>query len=68
MLNGSGTSEGKPLRLALEDDPRLPGVTKLEGSDAYRIRIGDYRIVYLINDAGRFVEVVRVVHRREIHR
>jgi mRNA interferase RelE/StbE len=54
--------------LALEDDPRPPGVTKLEASDAYRIRIGGYRIVYLINDLGRFVEVVRVAHRREVYR
>ena len=67
MLNGSGTSEGKPLRLALEDDPRLPGVTKLKGSDAYRIRIGDYRIVYLVNDPGHIVEIVRVAHRREVY-
>jgi len=54
--------------LALEDDARPPGVTKLAGSDAYRIRIGDHRIVYLINDPGRFVEVVRVAHRREVYR
>ncbi len=54
--------------LGLEDEPRPPGVTKLEGSEAYRIRIRDYRVVYLINDPGRIVEVVRVAHRREVYR
>ncbi len=54
--------------LALENDPRPPAVSKLEGSDAYRIRVGDYRVVYLIDDRSRVVEVVRAAHRREIYR
>jgi mRNA interferase RelE/StbE len=54
--------------LALQDGPRPLGVSKLEGSDAYRIRIGEYRVVYLISDSDRLVEVVRVAHRREIYR
>jgi mRNA interferase RelE/StbE len=54
--------------LALENDPRPPAVSKLEGSDGYRIRVGDYRVVYLIDDRARVVEVVRVAHRREVYR
>lgn len=54
--------------LALEDEPRPPGASKLEGSDAYRIRVSDYRVVFLIDDRARVVEVVRVAHRREVYR
>ena len=54
--------------LALEDEPQPPGATKIEGSDACRIRVGDYRVVYLINDPDHLVEIVRVAHRREVYR
>jgi mRNA interferase RelE/StbE len=41
----------------------------MEGEDdAYRIRIGDYRAVYLINDQEKLVEAVRVAHWREVYR
>jgi mRNA interferase RelE/StbE len=54
--------------LTLEGEPRPPGTSKLEGSDGYRIRMGDYRIVYLIDDRAQVVDVVRVAHRREVYR
>ena len=54
--------------LALENEPRPLGASKLEGSDAYRIRVGDYRVVYLIDDRAREVELIRVAHRREVYR
>jgi mRNA interferase RelE/StbE len=55
--------------LALENDPRPFGSVKLVGEeDAYRIRIGDYRAVYLIDDRQQIVAVVRVAHRREVYR
>lgn len=54
---------------ALETNPRPPSATKLVGEErAYRIRIGDYRAVFLVNDDERIVEVVRVAHRREVYR
>lgn len=53
---------------ALEDDPRPPGCKKMAGADLWRIRIGDYRVVYSIEDAQLIVLVVRVGHRREIYR
>ncbi len=54
---------------ALADDPRPDGVRKLTGAeDAYRIRVGDYRIVYQIVDDVLIVLVVRVAHRKDIYR
>ena len=54
---------------ALAGDPRPSGVTKLRGPEAfYRIRVGDYRVVYAIEDDGLLVLVVRVAHRREVYR
>ena len=53
----------------LKTNPRPPGVTKLSGSDNdWRIRVGDYRIVYEIDDSARVVTVWRIAHRREVYR
>ncbi|MFQ5839214.1 MAG: type II toxin-antitoxin system RelE/ParE family toxin [Candidatus Methylomirabilales bacterium] len=41
---------------------------KLEGMEGYRIRIGNYRAVYLVDDRERVVDVVRIAHRREVYR
>lgn len=52
---------------ALADEPRPVGCVKLSGtSDGDRIRVGDYRVVYVIEDAVRIVTVTRVAHRREV--
>ena len=53
---------------ALAHDPRPPGCQKLTGEDKYRIRQGDWRIVYLIEDAIVTVTVVRVAHRSVVYR
>lgn len=52
----------------LANNPRPIGSEKLSGQDRYRIRQGDYRIVYAVDDASRVVEVVKVGHRREVYR
>jgi mRNA interferase RelE/StbE len=53
----------------LGDNPRPHGSKKLVGADrTYRIRVGDYRIVYEIEDAVLVVLVIRVAHRREAYR
>jgi mRNA interferase RelE/StbE len=52
----------------LADDPRPPGSERLSGEDRYRIRQGDYRVVYAIDDEQRIVEVVRIGHRRDVYR
>jgi mRNA interferase RelE/StbE len=55
--------------LALRDDRRPSGVRKLRGnSEGWRIRVADYRIVYLIDDAERVVTIVRMRHRRDVYR
>lgn len=52
----------------LADNPRPIGALKLQGSDSYRLRIGDYRVLYDIDDAAQIVTVYRVQHRREVYR
>jgi mRNA interferase RelE/StbE len=52
----------------LQDDPRPPGCKKLKGGDReYRLRVGDYRIVYLIIDSKHLVSVTRIRHRSEVY-
>ena len=53
---------------ALKTNPRPRGVKKLEGSHEYRIRVGDYRVIYTIDDDIVTVTIVRVGHRRDIYR
>ena len=52
----------------LADDPRPQGAKKLSGEEKYRIRQGDYRILYEIHDEIITVVVVRIAHRREVYR
>jgi mRNA interferase RelE/StbE len=55
--------------VALQDDPRPPGATRLVGAgDLWRIRIGDYRVVYAIEDERLVVIVVRVAGRGRVYR
>lgn len=51
--------------LALAIDPRPPGASKLVGTDVWRLRIGDLRVVYVIEDAARLVIVLKVARRSE---
>jgi mRNA interferase RelE/StbE len=53
---------------SLAEQPRPPGVEKLSEPERYRLRQGDYRIVYEIHDARVLVIVVKVGHRREVYR
>lgn len=54
---------------ALAAGPRPAGCRKIEGSKSdWRIRIGDYRVVYEIDDRERAVRVMRVRHRSEVYR
>ncbi len=53
----------------LAEDPRPPGVVKLSGEEGlYRVRSGNYRVVYRVEDDRLLVLVVKVGHRREIYR
>jgi mRNA interferase RelE/StbE len=58
-----------PALQALKQDPRPPGCKKLSGEESlWRIRVGDYRIVYQIRDNELLVLVLKMGHRREIYR
>ena len=55
--------------IGLAHNPRPPSVKKLAGSRAdWRLRIGEYRIVYEIDDQAKTVTLMRVAHRRESYR
>ena len=53
---------------ALTENPRPVGVEKLTGEDLYRIRQGEYRVVYSIADRGLTVLVMRIGNRRDVYR
>jgi mRNA interferase RelE/StbE len=66
-----GRSRARILRavIALADDPRPSGVKALTGEDdLWRIRVGDHRVVYEINDTELLVLVLRVAHRSDVYR
>ena len=54
---------------ALGGKPRPPGCRKVQGEeDVWRIRVGDYRVLYEIKDATRIIDIVAVRHRRDAYR
>jgi mRNA interferase RelE/StbE len=53
---------------SLADNPRPYGYKKLKGENAYRIRVGDYRVIYEIEDSRIIVIIVSVGHRKDIYR
>ena len=58
----------KSAILSLGDAPRPEGSRKLTGRSGWRIRVGDYRVIYEIDDAARIVLVLHVGHRRDVYR
>jgi len=52
---------------ALADDPHPQGSIKLTGSNSYRVRVGDYRIIYTVYNQRLLVEIVRIGHRSDIY-
>ena len=53
----------------IETEPRMSGSVKLAGGrNTYRVRVGDYRIVYEVDDPARTVIVTIIAHRREVYR
>lgn len=54
---------------ALAGNPRPVGYRKLEGAlDLYRVRVGEYRVVYTVRDRVLLVLIIRVGHRRDVYR
>jgi len=54
--------------LLLEKNPRPPGCKKLTGRESWRIRVGDYRIIYNISDHLLQIMVIDIGNRKEIYR
>jgi mRNA interferase RelE/StbE len=52
----------------LNEDPRPHGCRKLSARDGWRIRVGDYRVIYEVDDMRQIVTVLHVGHRRDIYR
>lgn len=53
---------------ALAEDPKPPGAIKLQGREGYRLRVGDYRVLYRVDDEAQEVLITRVGHRRNVYR
>ena len=52
----------------LAADPTPPGCIKLEGEARYRLRQGDWRILYEIDHGAKTIAIVKIGHRREVYR
>jgi mRNA interferase RelE/StbE len=53
--------------LVLQEEPLPRGVRKLRGREGYRLRVGDYRILYVVNQHDKTVEIFSVSHRNEAY-
>lgn len=53
---------------SLKSDPRPQGHEKLSGEEKFRVRQGNWRIVYKVDDLKKIVEIVKIGHRREVYR
>jgi len=53
---------------SLAQNPRPAGSQKLSGQQRYRVRQGDYRVVYSVDDKDLIIDIVKIGHRREIYR
>ena len=53
---------------ALKRAPRPPGAKRLVGKTGYRIRLGDFRVLYTIDDQVKLVRIYRIGHRRDVYR
>ena len=53
---------------SLAQNPRPSGCKKLKGyKDLWRVRVGDWRVVYIVDDPAKLVSVTRIAHRREVY-
>lgn len=68
-FSGRPLSRFEKIILGLYDEPRPHNSKKLSGGGSrWRIRIGDYRILYEIDDSQKVVKVYRIAHRKEVYR
>lgn len=67
-LPGAAYEQVRDAIRALGQNPRPPGCLKLTGCDGWRIRVGDYRVIYEIDDRRGIVTVLHIGHRRDVYR
>lgn len=67
-LHGEIWQRVKAALLGLRDDPRPAGGVKPAGEGGWRIRVGDWRAIYDIDDAAQEVTILRVKHRKDVYR
>jgi mRNA interferase RelE/StbE len=68
QLSNSLIARLVPKIEGLAANPRPSGCRKLRGyKDLWRIRVGDYRVVYIIDDDTKMVSVTRIAHRRDVY-
>ena len=58
----------RPKLLSLGKEPRPFGSQKLRDTDYYRVRVGDYRIIYAVNDSEKGITILDIGHRRDVYR
>ncbi len=68
ILPANEITKIKAKIIELSHNPRPNDYIKLKGVEAYRVRLGDYRIIYEINDEKVIVTVIANAHRREIYK
>jgi len=54
--------------LRLESSPRPRGCIRLRGREEYRLRVGQHRVLYVVDDTARVVQIVAVRHRKDVYR
>lgn len=67
-LQGKIFNKIKNEVILLANNPRPYGALKLTNDDGYRIRVGDYRIIYRINEKTKEIYIYRIKHRKEVYR
>jgi mRNA interferase RelE/StbE len=58
----------KKAILSLGDTPRPSGCSKLVGRDGWKIRVGNYRVIYEIDDTVKTITILHIGHRRDVYR
>jgi mRNA interferase RelE/StbE len=68
QLPGGVYEQVRDIIRDLAHDPRPPGCIKLTARPGWRLRVGDYRLIYEINDKKQLVLILHIGHRRDIYR
>ncbi len=67
-LNDKDYTKVKSKLITLETNPKPMGSIKLKGKNGYRVRTGDYRILYEVDDKSKTIDIYKVEHRKDAYR